>query len=97
MISREEIEETLDRYDKEDITLGIACSHSALQLIHGAKLEGFKTIGICPKDRKRAYSSFPKARPDEFLIVEEFDEMLEEENQEKLIEDNTIILLMAPL
>lgn len=92
MIRREEIRETLSEYDRSDIKLGVLCSHSALQLIHGARLEGFRTIGICPKERKRAYSSFPRAKPDEFMVVDEFDEILEEGNQEKLLEESTIIL-----
>lgn len=92
MISRETIRGTLSGYSQEDLTLGIICSHSALQLTHGAKLEGFKTIGICPENRKRTYSAFPKAKPDEFLVVEEFNEILEEEVQEKLLEKNTVIL-----
>ncbi len=92
MIERDEIQDTLSKYERDDTTLGILTSHSALQLIHGAKLEGFKTIGICPKERKRAYSAFPKAKPDEFLMVDEFKDVLNEENQEKLLEENTIIL-----
>lgn len=92
MIEREEIQNTLSEYDKEEITIGVLTSHSALQLIHGANLEGFNTIGICPYERKRAYSAFPKARPDEFLMVDQFDEVLKEENQEKLLDENTIIL-----
>lgn len=91
MISEEEIEKTLSEYG-EDITLGILCSHSALQLTHGARLEGFKTIGICPEERKRTYNSFPRAKPDEFLIIEEFDDILKEEIQEELLEKNTVIL-----
>ncbi len=92
MIEKKKIEEALSDYDKSNITLGVVCSHSALQLIHGAKLEGFKTIGICPEERKKAYSSFPKAKADEFMIVEKFNEILEEENQRKLLEKNTIMI-----
>ncbi len=91
MIDRGEIEETLSGYEGE-LTLGILCSHSALQLLHGAKLEGMKTLGICPEERERTYSAFPKARPDEFLILDEFRDILEEENQEKLLNDNTVII-----
>lgn len=91
MIEREEIKETLSSYEG-DLTLGILCSHSALQLLHGAKLEGFKTLGICPKERKRTYSAFPRARPDDFLLLDEFKDLLKEENQKKLLEENTIII-----
>ncbi|KXB05317.1 hypothetical protein AKJ49_01070, partial [candidate division MSBL1 archaeon SCGC-AAA382A03] len=83
MIEKETIRETLSEYDKENITLGILCSHSALQLIHGAKLEGFNTIGICPEEREKAYKAFPKARADEYMIVDQFDEILEDDRQEE--------------
>ncbi|PTD94508.1 5-formaminoimidazole-4-carboxamide-1-(beta)-D-ribofuranosyl 5'-monophosphate synthetase [archaeon SCG-AAA382B04] len=92
MIEKETIRETLSEYDKENITLGILCSHSALQLIHGAKLEGFNTIGICPEEREKAYKAFPKARADEYMIVDQFDEILEDDRQEELLEKNTIII-----
>ncbi|KXB06467.1 hypothetical protein AKJ53_00250 [candidate division MSBL1 archaeon SCGC-AAA382F02] len=92
MVSKGDIKKNLSKYDKDNITLGILSSHSALQLTHGAKLEGFDTIGICPEERKKTYSSFPKAKPDEFLTVNDFSEILEEENQEKLLEKNTIII-----
>lgn len=92
MIDRDEIDETLSGYDKQNITLGILCSHSALQLIHGAKLEGFETVGICLEERERAYKAFPRAKADDYLIVEKFEEILEEKNQKKLLDKNTIII-----
>ena len=36
-------------------TLG---SHSALQILKGAKDEGFKTIVVCIKGREKPYTSF---------------------------------------
>ncbi len=92
MISRDKIQEILSTYDKKDITLGILTSHSALQLTHGARMEGFDTLGICPEERKRAYSAFPRAKPKNFLLVDEFSDILNEDKQEELREKNTIIL-----
>ncbi len=92
MITKKEIATTLKGYGKKDITIGVICSHSALQLIHGAKLEGFKTIGITLKERKKTYESFPRARPDEFMVVEKFSDLLNGEIQEQMIEKNTIII-----
>ncbi len=51
MIQKDEIDETLESYDKENITVGTLCSHSALNIFYGAKQEGFKTLGICQKER----------------------------------------------
>ncbi|KXA90302.1 hypothetical protein AKJ62_01170 [candidate division MSBL1 archaeon SCGC-AAA259D14] len=91
MIERKQIRDTLSQYEG-DVTIGVLCSHSALQILHGARLEGFETVGVCPKERKKTYSSFPRAKPDEFLIVEDFEEILDEKNQEKLLEKNTVII-----
>lgn len=45
------------------------CSHSSLQIFHGARLEGFATLGICVGAPPRFYDAFPLARPDRFLSV----------------------------
>ncbi|HDJ89982.1 MAG TPA: formate--phosphoribosylaminoimidazolecarboxamide ligase, partial [Thermoprotei archaeon] len=90
MISKEEINEILNRY--REVKIATICSHSALQIFHGARLEGFKTIGISLKDRVRVYESFPLARPDEFLIVSSFKEILDEDIQEYLREKNCIVI-----
>lgn len=90
MIGKEEINEVLRKY--REIRIATICSHSALQIFHGARLEGFKTIGISLKDRVKVYESFPRARPDEFLIVSSFKELLNEDVQEYLRERNCIII-----
>jgi 5-formaminoimidazole-4-carboxamide-1-(beta)-D-ribofuranosyl 5'-monophosphate synthetase len=45
------------------------CSHSSLQIFHGARLEGFPTIGISVGTPQRFYDAFPLGRPDRFLSV----------------------------
>lgn len=57
------------------------CSHSSLQIFHGARQEGFKTLGICTKGRERIYDAFPLAKPDEFLFVNTWKDMLEKEKE----------------
>ncbi len=46
------------------------CSHSSLQIFHGARAEGLSTIGIAIGKPPRFYDAFPLARPDRFLTVE---------------------------
>ena len=92
MITKEEIDKILSGYDPKKIKIATICSHSALQIFHGAKQEGFKTVGICVEDRKSIYNAFPLAKPDELLLVEEFKEVLTPELQNKLVEDNVIII-----
>ena len=92
MISREEISETLKKYDKRKIAIATICSHSALQIFHGAKLEGFRTIGICTKDRKELYEAYPLASPDELIMVDSFKDVLNEKVQDELLKKNAIVI-----
>ncbi|MGD8545629.1 MAG: formate--phosphoribosylaminoimidazolecarboxamide ligase [Candidatus Bathyarchaeota archaeon] len=96
MIPKDEIDETLGIYDKENITVGTLCSHSALNIFYGAKQEGFKTLGICQKERVPYYSSFSAAKPDIFPpdipAIEDPRDMLEPKFQEILREHNTIVI-----
>jgi len=66
-------------------TLG---SHTALQILKGAKDEGFKTICICEKGRERPYTSYNVA--DEIIMVDSFKDYFKIE--EKLIKQNAIII-----
>ena len=50
-------------------TIATLCSHSSLQIFHGARLLGFPTLGICVGPPPRFYDAFPLARPDRFLSV----------------------------
>ena len=60
-------------------TLG---SHCALQVLKGAKDEGFKTLLVCEKKREKLYRRFPFI--DELIIVEKFSDILNQEIQDKL-------------
>lgn len=90
MIQKDEIHRILSGYDKSKITIATICSHSALQIFHAAKKEGFKTIGICKRNRRALYDSFPEAKPDEYILVNDFSQVLESDIQDKLIESNAI-------
>ena len=55
----------LESYDPENITIGVVASHSSLQILHGARMEGFRTLGIAVgENRRRFYKAFPGADPD---------------------------------
>jgi len=86
------IGETIANYNPEQVAIATICSHSCLQIIHGARQEGFRTIGICVKDRERLYSSFPRATPDRLIVVESFAELLEDSVQEELLRENAILI-----
>lgn len=85
------INSILDNYDLENITIGVLGSHSALEILDGAKDEGFKTICICQKGRELPYQKF-KRLSDEILILDNFSDLIHKENQQKLRDQNTIFV-----
>ncbi|MGA8603991.1 MAG: formate--phosphoribosylaminoimidazolecarboxamide ligase [Thermoplasmata archaeon] len=50
-------------------TIATLCSHSSLQIFHGARALGFPTLGVCVGPPPKFYDAFPLARPDRFLSV----------------------------
>ncbi len=86
MLDKKKIDDTLSDY--KDVKIATICSHSSLQIFHGARMEGIKTVGIVLKDRKRLYESFPLGKPDEFIEVESYKDIPEDE----LIARNAVII-----
>ena len=81
----------LSAYDKSIITIGVVASHSSLQILHGARMEGFRTLGIAVgENRKRYYSAFPGAEPDEWLLLDDYKEML---NHADWFRQNNVIII----
>src|SRR3989338_7677202 len=87
-ITREKIHEILKGYDKKKLKIATICSHTALQIFHGARQEGIKTIGICTEKRRELYSAFPLGCPDEFLMVDDLRDIPEDE----LLEKNSVLV-----
>jgi len=90
MIPKSEIDGIVADYDKKDLKIATICSHSALQIFYGARLEGIKTIGICKKKNQARYEAFPLAKPDEYIFVEDYADT--GSYVEKLIEENAIFI-----
>jgi 5-formaminoimidazole-4-carboxamide-1-(beta)-D-ribofuranosyl 5'-monophosphate synthetase len=91
MINRRQVENIVNKYDSKNITIGTIGSHSALEIMDGAKDEDIKTVCICQKGRELPYQRF-KRLTDEIIILDRFSDILNQENQEKLIQLNTIII-----
>ncbi len=71
------------------VTIATLGSHSALNILSGAKDEGFKTLLLCEKSRT-FYERFRVA--DKILYLESLSEIRKEEFQKKLIEKNVILI-----
>ncbi len=64
MISSQQIFDILAKYDKSQITIGVLGGHSGLDVCHGAKKYGFKTVAVCQKGRDKTFSKYYKTMPD---------------------------------
>ena len=74
-----------------DVRIGVLGSHSALEIMDGAKDEGFQTIVFCQKGRETPYQRFGRIA-DEIIILNKFKDMASAKIQKKLRESNTIII-----
>jgi len=90
MIDQRAIWEILAGYDREHITVATIGSHTALQILKGARDEGFKNLVICKRGTEAVYEQFGLA--DELLTVEHFQQVLEREFQEELIARNVVLI-----
>jgi 5-formaminoimidazole-4-carboxamide-1-(beta)-D-ribofuranosyl 5'-monophosphate synthetase len=90
MISKQLID-IINQYDLDNITIGTIGSHSALEIMDGAKDENMKTICICQKGRELPYQRF-KRLTDEILLLDKFSDIINRENQNKLLQFNTIMI-----
>ncbi len=73
---------------KKSISIATIGSHSALQILKGAKDEGFKTIAICVKGKEKPYQSFKVA--DEIILIDSYKDFPKIEGD--LIKKNAIII-----
>lgn len=75
----------------KDFVIATIGSHSALQILKGAKDEGFKTLAICKKGTERVYDKRGYGVADEIISVDKFEDWNEGIEQE-LIKRNAIII-----
>jgi 5-formaminoimidazole-4-carboxamide-1-(beta)-D-ribofuranosyl 5'-monophosphate synthetase len=91
LTSLQQIAAIVGNYELKNITVGTIGSHSALEIMDGAKDENLKTICICQKGREQPYRRF-KRLTDKIILLDKFSDILYPENQEKLRQSNTIMV-----
>lgn len=74
-----------------DISVGALGSHSALEIMDGAKDENFRTTVICQKGRDMPYKRFSRIA-DEIITLDKFSDMLSPKVQSRLRAENVIII-----
>ena len=90
MVGVGEIADIVGEYDSKKITIATIGSHSALNIFKGAREEGFRTVCICAKGRDKLYRRFNLA--DEFIILDNLQEITDDKVQKRLIELNSVVI-----
>lgn len=89
MIKPAEIHKITDNYS--NFRIGVLGSHSALEIMDGAKDEGLNTVVICQRGRDVPYRRFGRIA-DEIIVVNNFKDMASQKMQKHLVDTNTIII-----
>jgi len=89
VIKKSEIIDIVSKYSEP--TIGVLGSHSALEVMDGAKDENFKTLVVCQKGREVPYKRFSRLA-DDIIIVKKFQDMLSPKIQARLREASTIVV-----
>lgn len=92
MITKKQIAEVLENYNKKDIHIGVLGGHSALDVGRGAKKLGLKTVVVARKGREQTYAKYYRNLFDEVIIVDKFKDIVDKKVQERLRELNTIFI-----
>lgn len=72
------------------ISVAVLASHSALDVLDGAKDEGLRTIAVAKIGRDRAYREFPVV--DKLVILRDYVEILREDVIEELKRENSVFV-----
>jgi len=102
VITQNDIAEVLKGYDLNNLTIGVLGGHSGLDVCHGAKKLGFRTVAVCQKGREQTYAKYYKTRKDayvgskgcvdEVILVDKFADIVKPEVQDQLRKMNTIFI-----
>ncbi len=103
MIDRKEIIEIAENYTYDDIRIGAIASHSGLDVFDGAVEEGFRTHAVCRNGREKTYTNYFRSKRDsqgnlvrgvvdDCVCYDGFDEVLLKENQQQLVDTNTLFI-----
>lgn len=101
MLSRETILRRLDRYDPDDLRVGVIGSHSALDAVEGAVEEGLPNLVVAQEGRHRTYDDYfatlrghdggrRRGVVDETWVLDDFADVVDPKRRERLVETNTL-------
>lgn len=91
-VQRSETQEIASNYDPKNITIGIFGSHSALPIGYAAKRAGLSTMLFTKKGREKTYAKHNSKLYDHTIILDEWEEMISGEKQERMRKENVIFV-----
>ncbi|HDS44595.1 MAG TPA: formate--phosphoribosylaminoimidazolecarboxamide ligase [Methanomicrobia archaeon] len=90
MITPGEIQRVLAGYARAELTVATVGSHTALQILKGARDEGFRNLAVCRRGTEQVYQQFGVA--DEILSVARYQDLMEPSFQQQLVARNAILI-----
>lgn len=91
LIARKKIQQIVKGYDVKNIRIGALGSHSALDILDGAKDEGFDTVVVCQRGREKPYRAFNRII-DHVIILDKFSMVINDAVQKDLVKRNVIFV-----
>ena len=103
MLSKDEIAELVEDYDRMKVRIGMTASHSALDICDGAIEEGFPTVAYCKEGRHKTYANYFKAHRsssgrvyrgmvDKAIVMSSFNDVMDASMQEQMRKRNVIYI-----
>ncbi len=83
--------EIVEHYDPDKVSVAVLASHTALQILHGAKLEGLQTVLVATPSRLQFYAEFSHL-VDHVILVDEWREICRDRTAETLRTLNAILV-----
>jgi len=103
MLSKDDIAELVEDYDRMKLRIGMTASHSALDICDGAIEEGFPTVAYCKQGRHKTYAKYFKAHRsssgrvfrgmvDKAIVMPSFNDVMKPEMQQEMRKRNVIYI-----
>ncbi len=103
VLAPREMRELVNTYDPDNLKLAAVGSHSCLDVCDGAADEGIPNIAVCQRGRESTYARYfrtvrdenrnrLRGCVDETWVFEDFADVLDQKNQERLREENVIFV-----
>jgi 5-formaminoimidazole-4-carboxamide-1-(beta)-D-ribofuranosyl 5'-monophosphate synthetase len=85
------VAEPAARYDPDRLSIATLASHSSLQILHGAKMEGFRTVAVVTRDRLWFYEQF-KHLIDHFVVLDSWRDICRGDTVRRLQTLNSVLV-----